>query len=64
MPDQPMGDLFLKDNLNRLIYKLSWVRNFVDPYELSMNAKEMSSSDGAVAERKVHILCYKLKIFG
>ncbi|XP_052281701.1 transient receptor potential cation channel subfamily M member 2-like isoform X5 [Dreissena polymorpha] len=52
MPDQPMGDLFLKDNLNRLIYKLSWVRNFVDPYELSMNAKEMSSSDGAVAERK------------
>ncbi|XP_052285259.1 transient receptor potential cation channel subfamily M member-like 2 isoform X2 [Dreissena polymorpha] len=52
MPDRPIGDLFLKDNLNRLIYKLSWVRNFVDPYELSMNAKGMSSSDGAVAERK------------
>ena len=52
-PDQPLGSSFLSEHLNRLIYKLSGIRNFIQPYELSMCSTGMYTVDPNVAERRV-----------
>ncbi|OWF47104.1 Transient receptor potential cation channel trpm [Mizuhopecten yessoensis] len=43
---------FLSNDLNRLIYKLSRIKDFVQPYELSMNSAGLYVSNPAVAESK------------
>ncbi|XP_033743506.1 transient receptor potential cation channel subfamily M member 7-like [Pecten maximus] len=50
--DQPLQKEFLSNDLNRLIYKLSRIKDFVQPYELSMNSAGLYVSNPAVAERK------------
>ncbi|KAL4230550.1 hypothetical protein ACF0H5_010931 [Mactra antiquata] len=52
LPHQPLGDDFLSENLNKLIYKLSWISNFIEPYELSMSATGMYTVNAPLAERK------------
>ncbi|XP_052792596.1 transient receptor potential cation channel subfamily M member 2-like isoform X1 [Mya arenaria] len=56
VPDQPLNNSFLSESLNRLIYKLSWLRNFIQPFELSMCSVGLNNMDSAIAERKA-ILC-------
>lgn len=53
IPDQPLPQDFLANDLNRLISKLSGIKDFVQPYELSMNSVELYVIEPAVAERKV-----------
>ncbi|KAL3880135.1 hypothetical protein ACJMK2_032401 [Sinanodonta woodiana] len=52
MPNQPLPASFLGNDLNRLIYKLCGVRDFIQPYEMSMTAAGLYVIDPAVAERK------------
>lgn len=53
IPDQPLPQDFLANDLNRLIAKLSGIKDFVQPYELSMNSVELYVIEPSVAERKV-----------
>lgn len=49
----PLSNDFLDSDLNHLVYKLCGIKNFVNPYELSMNSVGLYVLDPAVAERKV-----------
>lgn len=51
-PDQSLEKDFLSNELNRLIYKLSRIKDLVQPYEMSMNSAGLYVLDPAVAERK------------
>lgn len=50
--DQPLAPNFLDTELNRLIYKLCGIKDFVQPCELSMNSLGLYVLDPSVAERK------------
>ncbi|XP_052825070.1 transient receptor potential cation channel subfamily M member 2 [Octopus bimaculoides] len=50
--DQPLAANFLDTDLNRLIYKLCGIKDFVQPCELSMNSLGLYVLDPVVAERK------------
>lgn len=51
---QPITEDFIVHGLNRLIEKLSGVRDYIDPLELSANAYGRKGSvDNVTAERKV-----------
>ncbi|KAL5012942.1 hypothetical protein ScPMuIL_011493 [Solemya velum] len=50
--EKPLDQDFLSDDINRLMTKLSGIRDFVQPYELSMNSVGLYVLDPAVAERK------------
>ncbi|XP_076076624.1 transient receptor potential cation channel subfamily M member-like 2 isoform X3 [Mytilus galloprovincialis] len=52
IPDQPLPQDFLVNDLNKLVAKLSGIKDFVQPYELSMNSVELYMLDPVVAERK------------
>lgn len=62
--DQALDANFLANDLNRLIFKLIGLSDFVQPYEMSMNSVGLYVLDPAVAERKVsvHILFKKYLI--
>ena len=53
VPDQQLPKDFIQNDLNKLIAKLSGIKNFVQPYELAMNYQELYVLEPAVAERKV-----------
>uniref|UniRef100_K1QLE0 Protein ced-11 n=1 Tax=Magallana gigas TaxID=29159 RepID=K1QLE0_MAGGI len=50
--DQALDANFLANDLNRLIFKLIGLSDFVQPYEMSMNSVGLYVLDPAVAERK------------
>ncbi|XP_022323165.2 transient receptor potential cation channel subfamily M member-like 2 isoform X2 [Crassostrea virginica] len=50
--DQALDVNFLANDLNRLIFKLIGLSDFVQPYEMSMNSVGLYVLDPAVAERK------------
>ncbi|KAK3100700.1 hypothetical protein FSP39_023943 [Pinctada imbricata] len=50
--NQLLDHSFLVLDLNRLVYKLAGIQDFVHPYELSMNSVGMYVVDQAVAEQK------------
>ncbi|XP_061163971.1 transient receptor potential cation channel subfamily M member 1-like [Saccostrea echinata] len=50
--DQELDANFLVNDLNRLIFKLLGLVDFVQPYEMSMNSVGLYVLDPAVAERK------------
>ncbi|CAG2187502.1 unnamed protein product [Mytilus edulis] len=52
IPDQSLPNDFLINDLNKLVAKLSGIKDFIQPYELSMNSAELYVLDPAVAERK------------
>ncbi|WAQ99063.1 TMP2L-like protein, partial [Mya arenaria] len=43
--DQTLGPKFLSEHLNRLIFKLSWLSDFIQPYELSACSTGVYSED-------------------
>lgn len=53
--DQALDVNFLANDLNRLIFKLIGLSDFVQPYEMSMNSVGLYVLDPAVAERKVWV---------
>lgn len=53
--DQALDGNFLVNDLNRLIFKLIGLSDFVQPYEMSMNSVGLYVLDPAVAERKVSV---------
>ena len=52
-PDQPFESCFLSTQLNKLIFKLTGLTEFIKPYEMSLNYTGMYTGDPQVAERKV-----------
>lgn len=54
--DQALDGNFLVNDLNRLIFKLIGLSDFVQPYEMSMNSVGLYVLDPAVAERKVSVV--------